>query len=161
VNGALGDEDWMRLAIEEAGRALAKGEVPVGSVIVRNGELVGRGHNLRETAQDPTAHAELIAMRAASGRLGTFRLSDATCYVTLEPCPMCAGALVNARIGRLVYGAVDPKAGAIVTLYNLHDDARLNHRYPAQGGVLGPECGALLTEFFGAVRRKKREGLVR
>jgi tRNA(adenine34) deaminase len=155
------DDDWMRLAIEEARRALAKGEVPIGSVIVRDGELVGRGHNLREGAQDPTAHAELIAVRGASARLGTFRLSDCTCYVTLEPCPMCAGMLVNARIGRLVYGATDPKAGAIVTFYNLHDDARLNHRYPATGGVLAGECGALLTAFFEEVRRKKREGIPR
>jgi tRNA(adenine34) deaminase len=155
------DDDWMRLAIEEARRALAKGEVPIGSVIVRDGELVGRGHNLREAAQDPTAHAELIAVRGASARLGTFRLTDCTCFVTLEPCPMCAGMLVNARIGRLVFGATDPKAGAIVTLYNLHDDARLNHRYPATGGVLAGECGALLTAFFEEVRRKKREGIPR
>jgi tRNA(adenine34) deaminase len=114
--------------------------------------LLSRGHNLRERAQDPTAHAELIALKAAAARLGTWRLSGVTAYVTLEPCPMCAGALVNARVDRVVYGATDPKAGATNTLYTIGSDPRLNHRFEVTSGVLAQECGALLSQFFARIR---------
>ena len=150
------DEAWMREAIREAERAEALGEVPVGSVLVKDGVIVGRGHNLRESAQDPTAHAELIAAKGAAARLGTWRLSGVTVYVTLEPCPMCAGALVNARVDRVVYGATDPKAGATETLYTLGSDPRLNHRFEVEGGVLAEECGALLSRFFARIRAKRK-----
>ena len=150
------DETSMRAAIAEARRAEALGEVPVGAVAVRAETIVGRGHNLRERAQDPTAHAELIALKAAAARLGTWRLSGVTMYVTLEPCPMCAGALVNARVDRVVYGAVDPKAGATETLYRLGSDGQLNHRFEVASGVLGEVCGGLLTSFFGRIRDARR-----
>ena len=150
------DERFMREALAEAERARRRGEVPIGAVIVHGGRVVGRGHNLRETAKDPTAHAELIAVRAASARLGTWRLSGATCYVTLEPCAMCAGALVLARVDRVVYGCDDPKGGAVRTLYRLGDDPRLNHRFELEAGVLGEECAAGLTSFFANIREQKR-----
>ncbi len=146
----------MREAMALAAMAEARGEVPVGSVIVRDGKVIARGYNLRETAQDPTAHAELIAMRAAAARLGSFRLEDTTCYVTLEPCPMCAGALVNARVPRVVYGADDPKAGATKTLYQIGSDSRLNHTFELTAGVLAEECAAQLKAFFAAVRARRR-----
>jgi tRNA(adenine34) deaminase len=146
----------MREALAEARAAEARGEVPVGCVIVVGDRIVGRGHNLRETSQDPTAHAELIALREAAAALGSWRLEDATLYVTLEPCPMCAGALVNARIARVVYGADDPKAGATTTLYAIGSDARLNHRFALVPGVLAAECGALLSDFFARIRRDRR-----
>lgn len=146
----------MRQAMAEADRARARGEVPIGSVIVCDGQVVGRGHNLRETARDPTAHAELIAIRAAAARLGSWRLVGTTCYVTLEPCPMCAGALVNARVPRVVYGCDDPKAGATRTLYEIGSDPRLNHRFELVPGVLGAECGAMLSEFFASIRAVRR-----
>ncbi|MCB9600239.1 MAG: nucleoside deaminase, partial [Sandaracinus sp.] len=142
------DERFMREALLEAARAEARGEVPVGAVVVVEGKIVGRGHNLRETAQDPLAHAELIAVRAASARLGSWRLVDATVFVTLEPCPMCAGMLVNARVPRVVWGADDPKAGACRTLYRLGEDPRLNHRFESVPGVLADECGETLRRFF-------------
>jgi tRNA(adenine34) deaminase len=145
----------MREALLEAEKARARGEVPVGAVAVHAGRIIGRGHNLRETARDPSAHAELIAMRAAAAYLGSWRLVDVDIYVTLEPCPMCAGALVNARAARLVYGADDPKAGAVRTLYRLLEDPRLNHRLEVVSGLLGAECAGLLSEFFLAVRRKR------
>lgn len=152
------DDDlrWMDEAIALARHAESLGEVPVGSVAVKDGVRVGQGWNLRETAQDPTAHAELIAMRAAAGRLGTWRLSGVSIYVTLEPCPMCAGALVNARVDRVVYGATDPKAGATETLYQLGSDARLNHRYEVVSGVRGEECAELLTSFFRRIRAARK-----
>ena len=150
------DERWMREALTEARLAHAAGEVPVGAVLVREGRIVGRGHTLRGRAQAPPAHAELIAGRAAGARLGTWRLSGVTVYVTLEPCPMCAGALVNARVERVVFGATDPKAGALTSLYTLGQDLRLNHRYPIRHGVLGEECGALLSTFFQSIRRARR-----
>lgn len=146
------DYDFMGLALEEARAAAAEGEAPIGAVVVCDGDVVSRARNRRERDTDPTAHAELIAVRAAARRLGRWRLSDCTVYVTLEPCPMCAGALVNARIGRLVYGAADPKAGAVGSLLDLSADARLNHRYPVTWGVRAEECGSLLKEFFRSIR---------
>lgn len=148
------DEEWMQVAIGEARLAQAKGEVPVGAVIVHGERVIGRGHNERESSQDPTAHAEMIALRQAANELGSWRLIDATLYVTLEPCPMCAGALVNARVPRVVWGCDDPKAGATKTLYTIGSDERLNHRFECVPGVLGDECSELLSEFFGAIRAK-------
>ena len=146
------DETYMRLALEEARAAAAEGEVPIGAVLVCDGEVVSRGRNARESAADPTAHAEMVAIREGAERLGRWRLSGCTLYVTLEPCPMCAGALVNARVDRLVYGAADPKAGAVGTLYDLSADARLNHAFEVTSGVLEAECGEILREFFRALR---------
>ena len=144
----------MRLALAEADRAAARDEVPVGAVLVdSDGRVLGSGHNLREAAQDPTAHAEMIALRAAAAQLGSWRLSGTTLYVTLEPCPMCAGALVNARVTRLVYGCDDPKAGAVRTLYQLAEDPRLNHRLLVQSGVLAAECADRLRQFFVKLRQ--------
>lgn len=150
------DARWMWAAIAEARAAEDAGEVPIGCVLVRGRDVVARGHNLRERAQDPTAHAEIIAIKAAAARLGTWRLSGVTAYVTLEPCPMCAGALVNARVDRVVFGAPDPKAGATGTLYTIGQDARLNHRFELAGGVLAEECGGLLSEFFARIRAARR-----
>ncbi len=138
----------MQEALREAEAAAAEGEVPVGAVAVADGAVVGRGRNRREAARDPTAHAEMAALKAASGTLGRWRLSGVTLYVTLEPCAMCAGAAVLARIDRLVYGAKDPKAGAAGSLYNIVVDARLNHRMAVTPGVLEPESAKLLRSFF-------------
>jgi len=149
---------YMALALEEARAAGAEGEAPVGAVVVCDGAVVARARNARESAADPTAHAELIAIRQAAERLGRWRLSDCTLYVTLEPCPMCAGALVNARIDRLVYGAYDPKAGAVGTLMDLSSDERLNHRFAVTAGVLEGECSAVLTEFFRGLRERQKVG---
>lgn len=151
----MSDELYMREALREAELAAARGEVPVGAVAVHEGRVVARGHNLRETARDPSAHAELIAMRAAAAYLSSWRLVGVTLYVTLEPCPMCAGAIVNARVPRVVYGADDPKAGAVRTLYRLLEDSRLNHRPEVAAGVLADECAAQLREFFSAIRKKR------
>ena len=145
----------MDLALGEARAAAAAGEVPVGAVCVVGGQVIARRHNEREHTGDPTAHAELLALRDAAAALGSWRLSDATIVVTLEPCPMCAGAMVAARLGRLVYGAADPKAGACGTLYNLCADPRLNHEVPVTGGVRAADCGALLTSFFGDRRNDR------
>jgi tRNA(adenine34) deaminase len=150
------DERFMALAMAEADLAQRAGEVPVGAVLVYDDAIIARAHNLRERAQDPTAHAELIALRAASTRLRSFRLTGVTCYVTLEPCPMCAGALVNARVSRVVYGCDDPKAGAVRTLYAIGQDPRLNHRFELSPGVLGDACAAQLSGFFEAVRARRR-----
>lgn len=146
--------DWMRRAIEQAQRALALDEVPIGCVIVHDptGRVIGEGYNRRETDHDPTAHAEMLAIRQAGQSLGHWRLIDCTLYVTLEPCPMCAGAIVNARIPRLVYGATDPKAGACETLYTITQDPRLNHRVDCTGGVLADQCAQLLKDFFARQR---------
>ena len=152
------DEAFMELAIAEARKAQDLGEVPVGAVVVCDGEVVARGFNRRETWQDPTAHAELIAMRRAAEKLGSWRLVDCTVYVTLEPCPMCAGTIVNARIPRVVYGARDPKAGAVRTLYALLEDPRLNHRVEVRELCLADECGQLLTDFFAHIRRQRAQG---
>lgn len=154
------DSAFMRAAMQEALAAYEKGEVPVGAVIVESGRIIGRGHNLRETLNDPTAHAEMLALTAAAEARGEWRLEGCTLYVTLEPCPMCAGAIVNSRIRRVVFGASDPKAGACGTLYNLVQDARLNHRAELQGGVLAEEAGEILKSFFRearAVQRKRKE----
>jgi len=147
-------ERWMRVAIEEAEKAQSEGEVPVGAVVVHADEVIARGRNLREATQDPTAHAEMLAIRQAAEALGSWRLIDTTLYVTLEPCPMCAGALVNARVPRVVWGCDDPKAGATRTLFTIGDDARLNHRFESIPGVLREDCSALLTGFFAAIRAK-------
>jgi tRNA(adenine34) deaminase len=148
------DEQLMQLAIEQAKLAGEKDEVPIGCVIwhAPSGRIVGVGHNLRESGRDPTAHAEIIAIRAATAALPSWRLTDCTLAVTLEPCPMCAGAIVNARIPRLVYGCPDPKAGAVRTLYQICSDPRLNHRVEVVAGVLGDACGDLLRTFFRARR---------
>jgi len=143
-------ETWMRLALEDARRAAAMEEVPIGCVIVHEptGKIVGRGHNLRHTEFDPTAHAEILALREAGRTLQSWRLLDCTLVVTLEPCPMCAGAIVNARVPRLIYGCDDPKAGAVRTLYAICEDGRLNHRVQVEAGVLADECAQLLRQFF-------------
>ncbi len=156
MDEAQADERFMRLALEEAARAATRGEVPVGALVVHGGEIIARAHNLRESAQDPTAHAELIAVRKAAARLGSWRLEGCTVYVTLEPCPMCAGLLVNARVPRVVWGAADPKAGAFRTLYRIGEDERLNHRIEDVGGVLEDECADVLRDFFRAIRQKRR-----
>ncbi|MGC5326742.1 tRNA adenosine(34) deaminase TadA [Brevibacillus sp. SYSU BS000544] len=150
----LDHEIYMREAIEEANKAWALREVPIGAVIVKDGVIVGRGHNLRETRKDPTLHAEMIAIREASERLGGWRLIGCTLYVTLEPCPMCAGAIVQSRIEQVVYGAPDPKAGCAGTLMNLLDEQRFNHQVPVLPGVLEEECGNLLRDFFRSLRKK-------
>ena len=148
------DDTFMQAALAEAEKAAALGEVPVGCVIVDGaGRILGAGHNLRESQQDPLAHAELIAIQKAAAALGTWRLGGTTLYVTLEPCPMCAGALVNARIDRLVYGCEDPKAGAVRTLYQLCEDPRLNHRVIVTRGVLATECAERLRRFFQELRK--------
>ncbi|XXY31436.1 nucleoside deaminase [Sorangium sp. So ce233] len=143
----------MREAIAEAEAAAASGDVPVGALIVdANGAVLARGRNRREIDRDPTGHAEVDALRAAARQLGRWRLEGATVYATLEPCPMCAGALVNARIARLVYGCPDPKAGAVDTLFTIGRDHRLNHRFAVTSGVLADECAALLRAFFAKLR---------
>ena len=149
----MDDAHFMEEALQEAKKAFEKGEPPVGAVIVRDGQIIARSHNLREELKDPTAHAEMLAIRAAAARLGRWRLSDCTMYVTLEPCSMCAGAMVLARLDRLVYGAHDPKAGAVGSLMNLVSDRRLNHQLEVKSGVLAAECGALLRQFFSSRRR--------
>ena len=141
-------EEFMRMALAEAEAALAEDEVPVGAVIVHEGKVVARAHNQRERLRDPTAHAEMIAITQAAESRGSWRLDDCTLYVTLEPCPMCAGAILQARLPVVVYGATDPKAGAVQTLYHLLDDARLNHRCLIVSNVLADECGTILTRFF-------------
>jgi tRNA(adenine34) deaminase len=142
----------MLLALAEARAAPEHGDVPVGAVVVVDGEIVARRHNERERTGDPTAHAELLAVRDAAGTRRSWRLTDATLYVTLEPCAMCAGALVNARLGRLVFGTPDLKAGACGSLYNLLADPRLNHEVPITGGVAADECAEVLTTFFAGQR---------
>jgi tRNA(adenine34) deaminase len=147
------DDPWMSLALEEARSALEHQDVPIGCVIVSSqGQLLGRAHNRREIDRDPTAHAEILALRQAAARVGRWRLDGVSVYVTLEPCAMCAGALVNARIARLVYGASDPKAGAVSSLFNLGTDPRLNHRFEVQGGLLAGACASELGRFFAARR---------
>ena len=146
------DAAYMRLALEEARRAASQGEVPVGAVVVFGEQIIGRGGNRNIAENDPTAHAEVVALRQAAARLGNYRLAGCTLYVTVEPCAMCAGAAVLARIERLVYGCDDPKAGAIRSLYQIADDPRLNHRVEVTSGVLAEECSALLRTFFAEKR---------
>lgn len=155
--GTRDDERFMRMALEEARAAAEEGEVPIGAVVVCDGEVVARAHNRRETDLDPSAHAEFSAMVAASRALGRWRLTGCTIYVTLEPCLMCAGLMVNARVGRCVYGASDPKAGALGTLYDVSCDPRLNHEFPVTAGVLAQESSDLLRGFFRARRAARRD----
>nr|WP_207911039.1 tRNA adenosine(34) deaminase TadA [Paenibacillus albiflavus] len=145
---------WMKEAIAEARKAEELGEVPIGAVIVKNGEIIGRGHNLRETTMDPTAHAEMVAIKQASEYLNAWRLLDCTLYVTLEPCPMCAGAIVQSRVPLVVFGTTDPKAGCAGTLMNLLQEDRFNHRVEVISDVLQEECGSMLTQFFRKLRSK-------
>jgi len=152
------DEEWMREALAEADRAAELGEVPVGCVIVDGkGERIAAGHNLRETLSDPTAHAEIVAIREAARVRKSWRLEDCTLFVTLEPCAMCAGALVNARVARVVWGCDDPKAGACATLFNIGQDTRLNHRFQTTRGVLEEECALRLKQFFAALRAQGKK----
>jgi tRNA(adenine34) deaminase len=151
------DERYMRLAIEQAGIAEENGDVPIGAVIVHNGQIIGKAYNQREQLQDPTAHAEIIALTQAAAALESWRLEGCTMYVTLEPCPMCAGALVLARIDRLVYGCDDPKAGAVKSLYNIVTDSRLNHRIEVISGVLAEQCSDLLEQFFQKRRQENKQ----
>jgi tRNA(adenine34) deaminase len=146
------EEVHMRTALAAAEQAARIGEVPVGAVVVVRGEVIAVAHNQRETKNDPTAHAEIVALRAAAAALSSWRLVDADLYVTMEPCPMCAGAIVNARVRRLIYGCDDPKAGAVRTLFQLLDDQRLNHRVEVVPGVLASESSALLKSFFSRLR---------
>jgi tRNA(adenine34) deaminase len=152
------DNAWMDVALREAEKAAASGEVPVGCVIVAGGRVVGRGRNARELAGDPTAHAEIAAVKEAARAFPSWRLSDATAYVTLEPCAMCAGAFVNARVARVVYGCTDPKAGAIHTMFGIGLEPRLNHRFDVTGGVREAECRGMLQRFFGELRRASAGG---
>ncbi|TLY41356.1 MAG: nucleoside deaminase [Nitrospirae bacterium] len=151
------DLEYMRLALEQAGLAPALGEVPIGAVLVQDGQVLAQVHNFREVWQDPTAHAEIVAIREAAGRLGTWRLTGATLYVTVEPCSMCAGAIIQSRISRLVFGARDPKAGACGSVFNLPEERRLNHKVEVTGGVLERESQELIQTFFRTLREDVNE----
>jgi tRNA(adenine34) deaminase len=151
------DAAWIHAALAEAEQALTHGDVPVGAVAVREGIIIGRGHNRKEIDADPTAHAEMIALQEAANTLGGWRLVGVTLYCTLEPCPMCAGAMVSARLPRLVYGAVDPKAGAAGSVVELLRDPRLNHQVAVTGGVLSEESQALLERFFARLRDNRKK----
>jgi tRNA(adenine34) deaminase len=150
-------EPWMRAALDQARRAFEAGEVPVGAVIVQGERIIAEGYNQREALHDPTAHAEMIAITQAAQALNSWRLLDCVLYVTLEPCPMCAGAIVQARLPTVIFGAADPKAGACETLYQITSDPRLNHRAAVLGGVLQTECRAILQEFFAEQRRQGKK----
>ena len=152
------DEYYMRLALREAEKAYELKEVPIGAVIVHENKVIGRGYNQIEMLQDPTAHAEMIAITAAADYLGSRRLLDCTLYVSIEPCPMCAGAIVLARIPRVVFGAPDAKAGACTSLYTITQDPRLNHRCNVESGVLGQDCAGIIRAFFAERRREKNNG---
>jgi tRNA(adenine34) deaminase len=149
---------WMDRALEQARAAMTHGDVPIGAVVVRDGEVIAEGHNRREIDGDPTAHAEILALRAAARAVGSWRLEGCTLYVTLEPCAMCAGALVLARLPELVFAATDPKAGAVGSLYDIARDERLNHQVSVTAGVLADECGLILRRFFQARRAPSRRG---
>ena len=149
------DLEYMQLALEQARLAPARGEVPIGAVLVLEGQVLAQVHNFREVWQDPTAHAEVVAIREAATRLGTWRLTGTTLYVTVEPCSMCAGAIIQSRVSRLVFGARDPKAGACGSVLNIPEERRLNHRIDVVGGVLEEESRALLQEFFKGLRQKE------
>ena len=157
MNGMKQDHYYMQMAIEEAEKAAAKGEVPIGAVIVYRGEVIARAHNLRETSQNAVTHAELLAIQEACQKLGNWRLEDTHLYVTLEPCPMCAGAILQSRIPRVIYGARDSKAGCVDSLYRLLNDERFNHQCEVTENVLADECGGLLTQFFRAIRENKKK----
>ncbi|WP_128896245.1 tRNA adenosine(34) deaminase TadA [Longirhabdus pacifica] len=148
-------EYWMKAALAEAKKAEEIGEVPIGAIIVKENEIIARGHNLRECSHDPTAHAEMIAIKQASRHLQAWRLTDCTLYVTLEPCPMCAGAIIQSRIKTLVFGTTDPKGGCCGTLMNLLRDERFNHQTTVIQNVLQPDCSDMLTSFFRELRSKK------
>lgn len=150
------DVRCMRIALEEAALAAAEGEVPIGAVVVCEGRVVSRAHNRRELDEDPSAHAEFLALTKAAKALGRWRLTDCTVYVTLEPCLMCAGLMVNSRIDRCVYGAKDPKGGALGTLYDVSHDSRLNHEFAVTSGVLEDECAQVLRDFFRARRKEQK-----
>ena len=151
------ERHFMKMAIEEAEKAQELGEVPIGAVLVHKGEVIARGYNLRETTQKTTSHAECIVIDQANEQIGSWRLEECTLYVTLEPCPMCAGAILQSRIPHLVYGAYDPKAGCAGTLMNLLDDERFNHRTSIQSGVMEVECREMLSSFFRNLREKKKK----
>lgn len=151
------DEEFMRLALAQAAQAACQNEVPVGAVVVADGLVVGSGFNQRESRKNPLSHAEIAAIDATANRLGRWRLSDCAIYVTLEPCIMCVGAILQARLAKLVFGCLDPKAGAVESLYRLCEDRRLNHQLPVVGGVLANEAGDILSEFFTHLRTRKRE----
>ncbi len=151
------DEFYMRKAIDEAKKAGEAGEVPIGAIIVLNNEIIASGYNLRETEQNSLAHAEVLAINEACKKLGTWRLEEAELFVTLEPCPMCAGAIMLSRVKRVVYGAADPKGGCAGTFMNILQDERFNHQSEVVTGVLQEECGALLTQFFRKLRERKKQ----
>lgn len=151
------DAEYMQLAIEQAKIAESYDEVPIGAVVVYEGEVIARGYNRRELDEDPAGHAEFIALKKASEKLGHWRLSGCTVYVTLEPCLMCAGLMYQSRIDRCVYGARDPKAGALGTLYHINEDERLNHRFEVTAGVLEDECAGLLSGFFAKLRARRKK----
>ena len=158
MKNSSSDEQFMKLALVQATIAEENGDVPIGAVIVYENRIIAKGYNQRQQLQDPTAHAEIIALTQAAAALESWRLHGCTMYVTLEPCPMCAGALVNSRIDRLVYGCDDPKAGACKSLYNIVQDERLNHRIEVTSGVLADECGGVLSEFFQRRRFENKNG---
>lgn len=151
-----GDASFMKLALQQARHAIKRGEVPVGAVVVHDGQIVGRAYNRREQIQSPLAHAEILALDAASRKLGYWRLTNCDLYVTLEPCIMCAGAILQGRLRRVIFGCLDPKAGAVRSLYRLCEDQRLNHQVPATAGVLAEECASVLSDFFSSLREQKR-----
>lgn len=156
------DRKFMQLALEEAQKAAVLGEVPIGAVLVYEDEVIARAHNLRELTQNATTHAELLVIQEACNKIGSWRLENTTLYVTLEPCPMCAGAILQSRVPRVVYGARDLKAGCVDSLYHLLNDARFNHECEVTEGILAEECGQILTNFFRSLReRKKAEKIAR
>ncbi len=152
----MSDESFMRMALSAAAEASRLGEVPVGAVVVKDGEVIAIGHNRPIGGHDPTAHAEIAALRAAAQKLGNYRLPGCTLYVTLEPCMMCAGAMMHARLARVVFGATDPKTGVCGSVLNLFAEPRLNHHTEVQGGVLAEECGTMLSAFFAGRRQQAR-----
>jgi tRNA(adenine34) deaminase len=156
VNDDDRDHFYMEMALREAGEAADAGEIPVGAVVVYDGEVIARAHNQREELQNPTAHAEVLALQIAALHLKSWRLEECSLYVTLEPCLMCVGVILQSRISRLIFGCLDPKAGAVESLYRLCDDSRLNHTLPVTRGVMENECGRILSGFFGRLRSTKR-----
>ena len=149
------EEKFMKEALKEAQKAFEIGEIPVGAVIVKKGEIIARGHNLKEKGKDPTLHAEIIAIKEASKVIGDWRLNECELYVTLEPCLMCAGAIIQARISKVFFGARDPKSGVVVSLYRIFDDTRWNHRVEYSGGIMERECSLILKEFFRMLREER------